>query len=182
MNDVSACAFLNVGRNGEEEEVEVKARCHYRAAKVDGNLYRLGDDVYVAVMMIFLHTSGFDAVKSRVLCSLVCHVNMVATPWYYSIMCFSCASADDPIIIVSYASSMTTAVLCRIFFRVCLPCFRCISGTQLAHVTPPLLRMAAAVKESSLSSRIALQVFCLHDSCDCCYACCYDCFLIRLSA
>lgn len=30
-------------RNGEEEEV--KARCHYRAAKVDGIVYKLGDDV-----------------------------------------------------------------------------------------------------------------------------------------
>ncbi|CAM0953312.1 unnamed protein product [Alopecurus aequalis] len=33
-------------RNGEDEE-EVKAHCHYRAAKVDGALYKLGDDVYV---------------------------------------------------------------------------------------------------------------------------------------
>ncbi|KAM0847948.1 hypothetical protein ACQ4PT_054711 [Festuca glaucescens] len=33
-------------RNGEEEE-EVKARCHYKAAKVEEIIYTLGDDVYV---------------------------------------------------------------------------------------------------------------------------------------
>ncbi|KAI4979519.1 hypothetical protein ZWY2020_016272 [Hordeum vulgare] len=37
--------FVGTPTNGEEEEV--KAHRHYRAAKVDGIVYKLGDDVYV---------------------------------------------------------------------------------------------------------------------------------------
>ena len=46
------CIRVRLGRNGEEEE-EVKARCHYRAAKVEGIVYNLRDDVYV-VVIVFL--------------------------------------------------------------------------------------------------------------------------------
>ncbi|EMS48088.1 DNA (cytosine-5)-methyltransferase 1 [Triticum urartu] len=44
------CIRVRLGRNGEEEE-EVKARCHYRAAKVEGIVYNLRDDVYVVAAM-----------------------------------------------------------------------------------------------------------------------------------
>jgi hypothetical protein len=33
-----------------EDDEEVKARCHYRSAKVDNIVYTLGDDVYVKVI------------------------------------------------------------------------------------------------------------------------------------
>uniref|UniRef100_A0A453MQU2 DNA (cytosine-5-)-methyltransferase n=1 Tax=Aegilops tauschii subsp. strangulata TaxID=200361 RepID=A0A453MQU2_AEGTS len=42
------CICVRLGRNGEGEEEEVKARCHYRAAQVEGIVYNLRDDVYVA--------------------------------------------------------------------------------------------------------------------------------------
>jgi GTPase Era involved in 16S rRNA processing len=54
LRDVGTQARRGIEALPEEDE-ELKARCHYRSAKVDNVVYCLGDDVYVKVLVHRFH-------------------------------------------------------------------------------------------------------------------------------
>lgn len=68
----SSQRVLWVGGRPDEEE-DIKARCHYSSAKVDGTLYCLHDDVYVKVH----HPISISFLPSFLYYVLPCFVSML---------------------------------------------------------------------------------------------------------